>query len=155
MLVLAAGGADARFAMPDGTTTLIQAIVVTRGIGTFRAGDRRERYQGPGDVAAKADGEDERITFETARRAIELGADVRAVNKAGDTALHTAASLGLNSVVQLLADSGANLEAKNNRGQTPLAVVAARSRAPAALYSGAADESASTADLLRKLGAKE
>ena len=156
MRVLAAGGADARFTMADGTTTLMAAIVATRGFGAFRAGDRRERYQGPADVSAKADGEDERITFETVKRAVELGADVRAVNKAGDTALHTAASLGLNSVVQLLADSGADLEAKNNRGQTPLAAITARSsRAPAAQYAGAADESTSTADLLRKLGAKE
>src|SRR4029077_6765622 len=118
---------NARFAMPDGTTILMEAIVVTRGIGTFRAGDRRERYQGPADVAAKADGEDERITLETVRHALAGGADVRAANKDADKALHTAASLGLNSVVQLLADSGADLEARNNRGQTPLASIIARS----------------------------
>jgi len=156
MRVLAAGGGDGRFAMADGTTTLMEAIIVTRGIGTFRAGDRRERYQGPADVVAKADGEDERITLETAKRAIELGADVRAVNKDGDTALHMAVALGLNRVVELLANSGADLEARNNRGQTPLAAITARSsRAPAGQYAGAVDESQSTADLLRKLGAKQ
>jgi ankyrin repeat protein len=155
MRALAGAGADARFAMPDGTTILMEAIVVTRGIGTFRAGDRRERYQGPADVAAKADGEDERITLETVRDALAVGADVRASKKDGDTALHTAAGLGLNSVVQLLADRGADLEARNNRGQTPLASIVARSsRAPGAQYAGGADAGASTAELLRQLGAK-
>ena len=156
MRVLAAGGADGRFAMADGTTTLMVAIAVTRGFGPFRSGDRRERYQGPADVAVKADGEDERVALETAKRAIELGADVRAVNKDGDTALHMAVSLGLNSIVQLLADSGAILEAKNKRGQTPLAAITARlSRAPAVQAYGGVDSVASTADLLKRLGAKE
>jgi ankyrin repeat protein len=156
MRALVAAGADARFAMPDGATTLIQAILVTRGIGTFRAGDRRERYQGPADVAAKAIGEEERITLETARAAIEVGADVRATNRDGDTALHLASALGLNSVVQLLADKGADLEARNKRGQTPLAMATTRTaRPPAVQFFGAADDTTSTADVLRKLGAKQ
>jgi len=152
---LGAAGANAKFAMPDGTTALMEAIIVTRGIGTFLAGDRRERYQGPADVAAKADGEDERITLETARRIIEAGGDVRAANRNGDTALHTAATLGLNTVVQLLADSGADLEAKNSRGQTPLAAVLARRPGSVVSPSASPESSASTADLLRKLGAKQ
>jgi ankyrin repeat protein len=156
MRLLAAGGADGGVTLPDGTTTLMATIGAARGFGAFRAGDRRERYQGPADVAAKPDDEDERVAFETAKRAIELGADVRAANKNGDTALHLAATLGLNSVVQLLADSGANLEAKNSRGQTPLAIL---TPAPAGTQSvqflRPADQYKSTAALLRTLGAKQ
>jgi ankyrin len=156
MRVLAAAGADGRVSLADGTTTLMATVAAARGLGAFRTGDRRERYQGPADVAAKPDDEDERVALETARRAIELGADVRAANKNGDTALHMAATLGLNSVVQLLADSGANLEAKNNRGQTPLAILTPPpSGAPSVQFLRPADQYKSTAALLRTLGARE
>jgi hypothetical protein len=57
--------------------------------------------------------------------------------------------------VQLLADSGANLDAKNKRGQTPLAALSARSLRAPSVDSGAGDGRQSTADLLRTLGAKE
>jgi ankyrin repeat protein len=40
--------------------------------------------------------------------------------QAGDTALHMAASQGLITVAQLLVEKGANLEARNKRGLTPL-----------------------------------
>jgi ankyrin repeat protein len=92
MKALGAAGAGLGATMKDGTTVLMSAIVPTRGLGTFRAGDRRERYQGPADVAAKGDGEDEEITLRTAAAALDLGADVNAVNTEGDTALHMAAA---------------------------------------------------------------
>jgi ankyrin repeat protein len=157
MKALAAAGADPRFAMKDGTTALIAAIVPTRGLGTFRAGDRRERYQGPADVAAKGDGEDEAVTLATATRAIELGAEVNAATQGGDTALHIAAGLAANTVVQLLADHGAQLTPKNKRGQTPLALATAQApRAQVAVgYFALPDDRAATAALLRKLGATE
>ena len=69
-----------------------------------------------------------------------MGANVNAVNEAGDTALHGAASKGYNAIVQLVAEKGAQLEVKNKRGRTPLA---------------SASAAKGTADLLRKLGAKE
>jgi hypothetical protein len=80
---------------------------------------------------------DEDRALEAARLALDLGADVNAANDAGDTALHGAASKGYDAIVQLLADKGARLEVKNKRGRTPLATA-----------------KKSTADLLRKLGAK-
>jgi ankyrin repeat protein len=43
-------------------------------------------------------------------------------NKAGDTPLHVAASSDFTSIIQLLVDHGANLNAKNEKGQTPLAL---------------------------------
>jgi uncharacterized protein len=152
MRTLGAAGADARVSMEDGTTAVMAAIVANGGIAS---GDRRERYLGPGDVAAKVEGEDERITFESVKVAVEAGADVNAANRAGDTALHSAATRGLNSVVQFLVDRGANLEAKNKREQTPLAAALVPPvRSP--LFSQPADDNRkSTVELLRKLGARE
>ena len=57
---------------------------------------------------------------EAVRAAVRLGGDVNAANQAGDTALHVAAALGYDTVVQLLAEHGANVNVKNKRGITPL-----------------------------------
>src|SRR6185295_1081200 len=126
MSVLAAAGADPQATLPDGTNALMTAVIPTRGLGVFRLGDRRERYQGPADIAAKADGEDEATTIATATRALDLGVGINAVNKDGDTALHMAAALALTQVIPFLVEKGASLEAKNNRGMTPLGAVNAR-----------------------------
>jgi hypothetical protein len=56
-----------------------------------------------------------------------------------------------NTVVQLLVDSGAKLDVKNKRGQTPLALTLVR---PKGGVEGQ-PRFKSTADLLRKLGATE
>ena len=150
MRALAAAGANTKFAMADGTTALIAAIAANSGFGT---GDRREVYLGPGDVAPTAE-ENERLTLEVARTTLEFGADIKAATQSGDTALHSAASQALDSVVQLLVDKGADLEAANKRGLTPLGVaLLPRPRSPVQI--DAPDRRASTQELLRKLGAKE
>ena len=79
--------------------------------------------------------------LEAARGAIDAGVDVNAADAAGNTALHTAARRRLDTVVQFLADSGADLHALNDQGQTPLAVAGGR---------GGDDNS--TVELLRRLG---
>ena len=90
--------------------------------------------------------------------ALGAGADVNAVNRAGDTALHFAAAMGFDSVVQLLADKGANVNVKNKRGLTPLALArggGGRRGMPADDEAGPDSGGASTTALLRKLGAAE
>jgi ankyrin repeat protein len=51
---------------------------------------------------------------------LELGNDWNAVNDAGDAALHGAANAGYPSIIQFLAERGANLNVRNKKGQTPL-----------------------------------
>jgi ankyrin repeat protein len=58
--------------------------------------------------------------LEAATLALELGADVRAADDFGNTALHYAAYHRLTTLVQLLVAKGADLEAKNMFGETPL-----------------------------------
>ena len=103
--------------------------------------------------------EDESRVVEGVTAALTLGSDVNAVNKAGDTALHSAAFQGFDSVVQLLADKGADLNVKNKRGQTPLATLTGAGNGRRAPATGddndAPGPNASTVALLRKLGASQ
>ena len=144
MRVLAARGADPLLAMKDGTTPLMAATGV--GLRRPRQERRHRRYRSVPDATPMP--EEERRALEAAKLALDLGADVNGVNQEGNTALHGAVSQGFNTVIRLLADHGVDLEMKNNRGQTPLAM-AGRGRA------GGKPEPENTADLLRKLGAKE
>ena len=136
---LAAAGADVRAATANGTTALMAAASNDhrRQLG-YRFGER------PTAEAL------EQESFEPVKVALELGADVNAASEEGDTALHVATTAQFNSIIQLLVENGADVGVKNKSGQTPLTLASRRPRgAPAgAQVSG-------TADLLRKLGAKE
>jgi uncharacterized protein len=138
MAVLSAGGADPKLTAKDGTTALMAASSADARQGTVNGVPRAP----------------EKLVLEAARAAIEGGADVNAVNQAGDTALHTAAARGNAPLVQLLAEKGAKLDVKNKRGQTPLAMTRVRAR-----YGDGDGEPPPglkrTADLLLKLGAAE
>ena len=101
---------------------------------------------------------DERIILETVKAALDLGVDVNAADKDGNTALHTAATKRLDTVIQSLAEKGANLEAKNKKGQTALALASGGgtgggNNSPEGNTTPAAGDA--TASLLRKLGAKD
>lgn len=150
MKLLAAAGADPKFAMADGTTVLIAAVQANHGFGT---GDRYERYLGPGDLVS-TDEEKQRVTIGAATAALDLGVPIDAATATGDTALHAAAQQGLDAVVQLLSQRGANLEIANKRGLTPLAVAIAP-RPPNPLQIDGPERRAAAAAALRKLGAKE
>ena len=79
----------------------------------------------------------------------ELGADVNFVADTGETAMHAAAYRGANSVVQYLFDKGAKLDVVDKSGRTPLQV------ADGVEYGNSFAANPHTAELLRKLGAKE
>jgi uncharacterized protein len=90
----------------------------------------------------------EENALEAVKLCLELGADVNAANKTGDTALHGAAWRHFaDSIVQYLVDHGAKIDAKNKRGWTPLVI------AEGIRTGGNAIFSPSTTALLRKLGA--
>ena len=104
MRVLVELGADPTLTNEDGTTVLM----VASGVGVHSPGED------PGTEA------EARACVEAA---IELGQDVNAVDKNGDTPLHGAAYRGANSIVQLLVDHGANtFDVENSSGWTPLRV---------------------------------
>ena len=96
---------------------------------------------------------------------MELGGDVNAANECpnptilpntnlnrvyacGETALHGAAYMGTNTIVQFLANKGAKVNVKNKDGVTPLMI--AEGKGPRVAASNIFHPS--TADLLRKLG---
>ena len=134
MRVLVAGGADPRLATKGNLTPLMAAA------GVSRAQDFTD--------------EEKRSAMVTVRLAVELGADVNAVNEAGLTALHGAASNGADDIVRFLAERGAKLDARDKYQQTPLSI-ASGMRLPWIPYGEELGEiiRQSTADLLLKLGA--
>lgn len=152
MRVLAQAGADTRLASRDGTTPLMAAAGVgyRRGGGSAFITDRRD-FSSYNPVASAEEGSripeaEERRAHETVALAIELGGDVTATSATGDTALHGAASHGMDSVIELLVEHGADLHATNQRGQTPVAMAVYREG-----IAGEALVRTSTAGLLREL----
>ncbi len=60
-------------------------------------------------------------SFEAVKLAVELGADVNAVDdRYGDTPLHGAARIKSAEIIQFLVDHGADVNVVNKRGQSPL-----------------------------------
>lgn len=99
-------GADPSIPTADGVTPLIAAA----GLGTLAAGE----------VAGT---EDEVV--EVLEWLVKIGADVNAVDKNGETAMHGAAYKNLPKAVEFLAANGAKIEIwnqKNKHGWTPLLI---------------------------------
>ena len=128
MRELLAHGADPLIPTSNGTTPLMMAAGVGHAPGITRSTEREAR--------------------EAVYLCVELGAEVTAVNEAGDTALHGAAwRERADSIVRFLVDRGAELDAKNNREWTPLVI------AEGIHTGGNFIKSDTTAALLRTLGA--
>jgi ankyrin repeat protein len=102
MAALLAYGADVTMKIKNNSTVLMYASGLGRGTSAFAE-----------DVGTEKD------LFRAAKLALEYGADATSVNDQGTTALHYAGQSGLNSVVQLLADYGAVLDAKDKQGRMP------------------------------------
>ncbi len=156
---LAAGRADQTLTLQNGATPLM----IAAGMGINPNESRR-------GIAVIDFGkvEPESRVLETVRAVVALGADVNAANQAGDTAMHTVAAQGYDTVVQFLADHGAQINAKNKRGLTPLGALLSGGRGKGrgeVVDTNGADLTGvdalvegphrGTAALLRKLGAIE
>lgn len=137
MRVLAENGADRLMATNENVTPLIAAA------GAGRRGQQTRTE------------EEEKRALEAVRLAVELGADVSAANVRGQTALHVAAYMGSDAIIQFLMDKGAKVNLKDKYGQTPLSI------AQNIITIGLGDDSPrrprefhkTTSELLLKLGA--
>jgi uncharacterized protein len=154
MRAIAAAGGNTTLPTNDGTTPLMAAagLGYSRASGTAAFIKNRRDFSyynaDPTENATRIPDEEERLAVEAVKLAISLGGDVKASNNAGDTAVHGASAVGMNSVIQLLVDNGADPNAKNKAGRTPLAVA----RRSTGVGESVVNER--TAALLRKLGAQ-
>jgi ankyrin repeat protein len=116
---LLAAGADPNVTSADGTTLLMDAA----GVNMNRNGstDRRGRTVDVAVVTALNKNEDH--ILEAVQVLTKAGVSVTATNRAGDTALHGAAGMGMRKVFQYLVDKGADPNVKNKRGRTPRSIL--------------------------------
>src|SRR5436190_19722575 len=133
MRVLADHGADIHARTSSNGTPLMAAAGLGRAIGEV--------------LVPESD------NFAAAKLLVELGAvDVNAVDTLGNSALHYAAFMRRDSIVQLLAEHGARLDLPNLYGETPLFLA----EVVIQFAGGGRTETGptSTGTLLRKLGAQ-
>ena len=61
---------------------------------------------------------------ETVKLVLQMGADVNARDKNGDTFLHRATERERGKAIKVLLEVGADVNARNNKGRTPLLIAA-------------------------------
>ena len=140
MRLLAAHGADPQLTDQAKNTPLIMAAGFAEGI----------------THAVERPQQDDKDALEAVRVAVELGADVNATNDIGVTAIHGAAYVGANDIIQFLAEKGAKVDVENVYGQTAWTIAAEVMTAGVAKDKDLRPRNShlNTADLLVKLGAK-
>jgi ankyrin repeat protein len=140
MRLLAAAGADPSLTDQAKNTPLIMAAGFAEGI----------------THAVLRPEEDDKNALEAVKIAVELGADVNGTNDIGETALHGAAYVGANDIVQFLVEKGAKVDAENVYGQTAWTIAAEVMTPGVAKDKDLRPRNShqNTADLLVKLGAK-
>ena len=102
MRLLAEHGADTSLRPDSGLTPLM----IASGLSRFRP--------------ENAVPEDDSLSAVIA--AVELGADVNATDRSGNTALHGAAHIRSTKIIRFLADNGADVNVLNKQGRSPLYV---------------------------------
>jgi ankyrin repeat protein len=128
MRLLLAAGADPKLTQPNQAN----ALMLAAGLG-WRDGS---------PAAPSYDQGSERDAIDAIKLCLEAGLDINATTASGDTALHSAINgRGSDAIIRFLAESGANLQARNKQGRTPLDVAAASRR----------ERSAETVTLLKRL----
>ncbi len=128
MRALAAGGADTRAVVKDGTTAITAALSGGGG-SVLGTSDRRDRVLTPTELAARNEADEDQQTLDAFRAAIALGGNIAAASQTGETALHAAASRGYTEAVKELLEGGADPNAANAAGDTPLHQSASRGHA--------------------------
>jgi ankyrin repeat protein len=111
MSALVTGAADPALTLPNGA----DAVMLAAGMGSSRTASRR----GIETIDFGKVDPESRVR-EAVAAALALRGDVKAASQTGDTALHVAAALGYDTVVQFLVERGADVSVKNTRGITPL-----------------------------------
>jgi uncharacterized protein len=138
MQILAQGRADPLLSTKDHTTPLMAAAGVDYIEGEDRYGRRWYRDNTmPLQLAA----------LEAVKVALQLGGNVNAANNDGLTAMHGAAYMGSNLLVQFLVDHGAKLDVPNRRGWTPYFIT------QGIYVAGTFIARNETGELMRRLGA--
>lgn len=146
MRALLDGGAKAEATLPNGMSGLLLA-----------AGAPIEKEARPSDLTrwniVDSDTPEIPRSADEAAAAVRLlldaGVNVAQAMDSGDTALHAAAAANQPSLIVLLADRGAPLNAKNKNGQTPLALTLPRKTEGRGGFPGYPEAER----VLRKLGA--
>ena len=128
MQLLADLGADPSITTEEGATPLMAAA----GVGIWKIGEN------PG-----TNGE----ALAAVELAWELGNDVNAADVNGDTALHGAIHRGAGNIVQFLVEKGANIDAVNEKGWSPLSI------AQGVFYPNTYNRHPELVELLAELGA--
>lgn len=134
MRLLLGHSADPGIAQKNHVTALMLAAGLGRGLGTFADEYASEREQ-----------------YDAVKLLLDKHVDVNTANDGGQTALHFAA-LSMDSVVELLVMNGANIQAKDRQGRTPLDMASGKGGPGRA--GAAAVPRPGTIALLKKLGAK-